>query len=946
MESSWTLLLTDLVDSTALNARLGDAAMAAVWDAHDRASRDLARRFGAREVDRSDGFLMLFAQPDDAAAFAAEYHRLLATLPVPLSARAGLHVGAVSVREASAEDRALGAKPFEVIGIAKAVTARLMALARGGQTLASAEAAARLQVTRCVSHGHWRFKGLDEPQHVFECAHDGAPLLPPADSEKAQQVLQAGGQWIGVGDVPRHLPVERDGFVGRAEPLSRLAQRLDEGARLVVLLGPGGIGKTRLALRYGWGWLGRFPGGVFFCDLAAARGADGIAHAVARGLDVPLGADPIAQLGHVIAARGRCLVLLDNFEQVVRDAPATLGAWLDAAPEARFVVTSREALGLAGEHAIALEPLAAADAVALFHARAQAVDDRYDPDAVAPATAHALAALLDGLPLALELAAARVALLPPEQLLARMGQRLRLLSGRGDRPERQATLRAAIEWSWDLLDDTERAVLAQLAVFQGGFTLAAAEAVVQVDSASWLLDLLQSLVAKSLLRSVGGGRFAMLSTIQEFAAERLDALALGDARRRHWRCFAAMDDDTLLAGRCAELDNVVAACRAATAGGDAAAAVATLRLAWAGLRLTGPFRVALALADGVRAMPMLAPADAAAAYWVAGAVHAARGDVDDARRELDAAQAALGDAGAADLMARVCASRGSVESIAGEPQAAATWLARAWTLAQPLARPSLSCTVLIAQGALAFDLGRLDEARQRYEQALAFARELQSVNARGSIASNLGTIHYTAGRLEAAEKAYEEALAFAQASGDRRVQGNALSNLGVIDNDRGDTARAVERLQAALEIGRAIGNRSLEFTVRCVLGLVHMVRNDLPAARRELGHAVDGAETMGNRRAAGEFRIHLATVLSQQGQHDAARACVVASAERLEHAGDRLSLGRLWCAAAENEMRAGDPHAARAALARARAVEAAGGWGTPSPLASDLARAEAAISRG
>ena len=173
--------------------------------------------------------------------------------------------------------------------------------------------------------------------------------MPPPDSAKAYRVVLRDGLWLPRADIATSLAAERDSFVGRKDTLTELAKRFESGSRLVSITGIGGAGKTRLARRFGWTWLGHFPGGVWFCDLASAQTIDGIVHAVAQGLDMPLGrADPIAQLGNAIAGRGRCLVILDNFEQIAQLADSTLGAWVDCAPAACFLVTTRVVLGLSG----------------------------------------------------------------------------------------------------------------------------------------------------------------------------------------------------------------------------------------------------------------------------------------------------------------------------------------------------------------------------------------------------------------------------------------------------------------------------------------------------------------------------------------------------------------------------------------------------------------------
>jgi len=244
--------------------------------------------------------------------------------------------------------------------------------------------------------------------------------------------------------------------------------------------------------RFGWDSLGKFPGGVWFCDLSQARDLDGIVHAVALGLDVPLSKDdPVTQIGHAVAGRGQCLVILDNYEQVARHADETLGRWLNRAGNARFLVTSREVLGLSGEEVFALAPLSAADSLLLFVRRAAAAKPEFQPSREDEAAIAPLVKLLEGLPLAIELAAARVRVMPPRMLLARMTQRFKLLASGGGRVDRQATLRAVFDWSWDLLSLPEKTALAQLSVFEGGFTLESAEAILDLSgcpNAPWPMD--------------------------------------------------------------------------------------------------------------------------------------------------------------------------------------------------------------------------------------------------------------------------------------------------------------------------------------------------------------------------------------------------------------------------------------------------------------------------
>ncbi len=266
MNEVHALLLTDIVGSTELAATLGNKAAAALSAAHDRIARDLLQVWRGREIDKTDGMLMLFESADAAAGYALAYHRALAALDLRLKARAGLHVGAVTLRANPPADVARGAKPVEVEGIANPIAARVMSLSLGGQTLMTAEARDALGPTDlCVqSHGHWRMKGVAEPAELFEIGDASAPFRPPPDGAKVYRVVREGERWLPLREIRHSLPAERDAFVGRSEPLAELARRFDSGARLVSVLGIGGAGKTRFATHFAWTWLGDFPGGLWF----------------------------------------------------------------------------------------------------------------------------------------------------------------------------------------------------------------------------------------------------------------------------------------------------------------------------------------------------------------------------------------------------------------------------------------------------------------------------------------------------------------------------------------------------------------------------------------------------------------------------------------------------------------------------------------------------------
>ncbi|MCU0765742.1 MAG: NB-ARC domain-containing protein [Burkholderiaceae bacterium] len=519
------LLLTDVVDSTKLSQQIGDAAMAEVWIAHDRAARDLLPVWRGREIDKTDGMLMMFDSAADAVNYALAYHRALAALPTPLKARAGLHVGAVILRENSAEDVARGAKPLEVEGLAKPTAARVMSVAAGGQTLLTPRFAA------------------------------------PPDSDKVYRVVRVDDWWMPVREIPNNLPLQPSSFIGRERELDEVKAALAT-ARLVTLLGMGGLGKTRLSLQVAAEVMHLFTDGVWFIDLSPIRDAELVASEAAHVLGVA--EEPGRPLLQTLCAHlktRRVLLVLDNCEHLIKASADLAHAVVRAAPNVRIISSSREPLHIPGEKTYpilplpvpgrgdSVEALARSTAVRLFVDRAQAHKPSFAlTEREAPAVAE-LVARLEGIPLALELAAARVRSMSVLDINARLKHRYKLLTGGGRvLQERQQTLRALVDWSYDLLADSEKCVLERLGVFVGGFDLAAAEAVGGADPVDSfeVLDLLGSLVEKSLVmveEHDQGSRYRMLETIREYAREKLeergdDAAATAARHCEHYFAFA------------------------------------------------------------------------------------------------------------------------------------------------------------------------------------------------------------------------------------------------------------------------------------------------------------------------------------------------------------------------------------------------------------------------
>ncbi len=492
-----TLLFTDIEGSTRLLHDLGER-YADVLAEHRRALREAFSRHGGVEVDtQGDAFFVAFARAADAVAAAHDAQAALVGGPVSL--RMGLHTGEPVVTA----DGYLG------LDVHRA--ARVMGAGHGGQVLLSETTARLLDSSASLRDlGEHRLKDLSAPQRLYQL---GSHEFPPLRTLYRTT-----------------LPIQATPLVGRERELEE-AGKLIRSQRLLTLTGPGGSGKTRLGLQLAAEAIEQFPDGVFWVPLQALRDPA----LVERAIGASVGADE--GLSAYVGSK-RLLVLVDNFEHVIEAAPA-VASLLAATPHAKVLVTSREPLHLESEQRYPVEPLPDDDAAVLFVERARAVAPGFRPSAAV----SEICRRLDGLPLAIELAAARVALLDPDELLTRLERTLPLLASRSrDAPARQRTLRATIEWSFELLPPQEEELFRRLAVFRGGFSLDSAEAVCGAD-----LDALESLVIKSLVRRWGSGRLGMLDTIREYSVELLEASPVAEELyRRHAEHFRDVADEANL----------------------------------------------------------------------------------------------------------------------------------------------------------------------------------------------------------------------------------------------------------------------------------------------------------------------------------------------------------------------------------------------------------------
>ena len=497
-----TFLFTDVEGSTKLLHELGAEGYAQALAEHRRVLREAFRAQGGVEVDtQGDAFFVAF--PTAPGALAAVREMLAGLASGPIRVRMGLHTGTPFLAEEG------------YVGPDVNRAARIAACGHGGQVLVSSSTASLIEPSNKLLQGvplrdlgEHRLKDLSAPERIFQL---GEEEFPPLTSLYRT-----------------NLPIPSTPFLGRERELTDVVDLLSrDEARLLTLTGPGGTGKTRLAAQAAGLASHGYPDGVWWVPLAPLRDHELVLQTAAQALGAEDGpAEHIADK--------KMLCLFDNFEQVV-DAAPDLSGLLSACPNLDLLVTSREPLHLAGEQEYPVPPLVHEEGVGFFLARARGVK----PDFRADDAVSEICRRLDDLPLALELAAARVKALSTAQILDRLEQRLPLLTGGArDAPERQRTLRATIEWSYDLLTEGERRLFARLSVFRGGCTLEAAEKVAEVD-----LDTLQSLVDKSLLRH-SGERFWMLETIREFAAERLEAS--GETQNllcRHAEHFVALAEE-------------------------------------------------------------------------------------------------------------------------------------------------------------------------------------------------------------------------------------------------------------------------------------------------------------------------------------------------------------------------------------------------------------------
>jgi predicted ATPase/class 3 adenylate cyclase len=759
-----TFVFTDVEGSTRLLHQLGADAYADALAQHRRALREAFVRHEGVEVDtQGDSFFIAFSTAPAAIAATAEAQEVFA--PGPIRVRMGIHTGTPYVTDEG------------YVGPDVHRAARIAAAGHGGQILVSSSTASLIEGGSLRDLGEHRLKDLAAPERLYQL---GGEAFPPLRSLHQT-----------------NLPIPATPFLGRQRELDEVTTLLgSRGARLLTLTGPAGAGKTRLALQAAAEASDLYPDGVFWTPLAALRDPKLVLEVAAQALEARDG------LADRIGDR-RLLLILDNFEHLI-DAAGELVGLLAACPNHQLLVTSRELLRLPGEQAYPVPSLEPEDATELFTARARAADPRFEPGPIV----EELCSQLDNLPLALELAATRVGVLSPEQLLDRLSKRLDLLkAGRGVDP-RQQTLRATIEWSYDLLGETERLLFERLSVFHGGCTLEAAEEICEAD-----IDTLQSLIDKSLLRR-HGERFWMLETMREYATERLEERGEGDElRRRHADHFLSRAEDAAVGAPSEfteavwlrdELDNIRRARGWLIAAGDVEREV----------RLAVTTFWALWTRASLRELKA----------WLVSALERSA-DLDPGLRADGLGAAALA---AANL---------------GESEVAREYARESLEIAR---ERNDKRQIEWALRVLSFDEPNLDERRRLLHECETLLRELGDDGGLGWVTFLLGVTLFDEGRFTEARETFNRAVAIFRGLGRRWEATNAEDAMAYVLIADGQHEAARPFLEEALRTAVDLQSVALAIEALAALGCVR-VQTDPGAATRLLSAAETIAEESGQR---------------------------------------------------------------------------------------------------
>jgi predicted ATPase/class 3 adenylate cyclase len=874
-----TLLFTDVEGSTRLWESEGPA-MAAALRRHDAILQDAIGRAGGYVFKTvGDAFCAAFWTPLAAVSAALEAQCVLADEPWPTSrpvrVRMGLHTGVCEERD------------NDYFGPTVNRTARLETIAHGGQVLLSGAVAELVADSlpdgvRLRDLGSHRLKDLGRPEEVFQLEADGLDSeFPPLAS-------------LDNPELPNNLPMIISPFIGRDRELAEVRDLL-QSFRLLTLTGAGGSGKTRLALQAAAEMLGVVSDGVWFVELAPLTEPVQVPAAVAAVLGLPEQGDDL-QFYDAVTQALTCqdaLIILDNCEHLIDAAAKFCDRSLRHCPKIRFMATSREPLGIDGERvyrvpSMSLPPadivtsgdVADSDAVCLFTERARLSDPSF---AIDESTAPLLASIcrrLDGIPLALELAAARLTSMSLQQVGQRLDQRFRLLTGgsRNAMP-RQQTLQATVDWSFGLLNNQEQQTLMRLSVFVGGFELDAAEAVCSTDVVdAWdVADLVGSLVDKSLVLAAHSGgtvRYRMLETIRQYAAQEL---------------VRAAGDDEVLAIRakhaCYYLD-LARLAKPALKGHDQGQWMRRLDAEWDNLRAAFAQLAADSRCDDVLTL---------GAALVRFAITRGHAEILGClRHAVDTADQTPRSALAEALIAMAAITASLLMREPGESAAAAHYAQRALDTARAIDDRRVEAEALAGLAGLARRRD-LDEARQLAGEAVALARQLGDVQLLGEIL-DVAAIGATE---QEQRSTYLEALSCARQAGDDLIASNEEHKLYGVDLHAGRVEQARAHAEEAVALAeRGVGGDFFLCMLRTDLSLVQLITNDYATAESLVRKSLLVVRRLGFNADASELLVGAACCATWRGDYDRAARLHGAADADIKAA---LAAGAInWSAAEQN----------------------------------------------
>jgi predicted ATPase/class 3 adenylate cyclase len=819
-----TFLFTDIEGSTQLWEREPEQMKSALAHHDALARRAVEEHRGIVVKTMGDGMCAAFDDPVDALSAALAFQQALAdpaaTDGLALRVRCGLHAGTVERRD------------DDFFGPVMNRTARIMAAAHGGQILLS-QALTALLSDRLPTDvtlrdlGAVRLRDLANPECVHQVMHPALRRDFPALRSLAT--------------TPNNLPQQLTSFIGRERELAEV-RRLLKQTRLLTLLGVGGLGKTRLSLQVAADVMDDYPDGVWLVELAPIADARRVPQAVASVLGVKEEAGrPIEEALLKTLRDRRLLLILDNCEHLAQACAQLSGHLLQAAPHLTILTSSREPLRVTGETIYTLpvlrvpEPheeipcvaLTQYEAIHLFVDRATAAQSTFRVTDKNAAAVVEICRRLDGIPLAIELAAARVRALSVQTIGERLSDRFLLLTG-GDPTAlpRQRTLRALIDWSYDLLDEPERALLRRLSVFAGGWSLEAAEAVGsggEIDIVQ-VLDLLTRLVEKSLVTmEAGGTRYRLLETVRQYARERLeDSGEASDTRTRHLAYHVALaetarpelvgpDQRTWLARLDLERENIL------------------LAHAWCD-RVDGGAESGLRLVYSVKPY-----------FFNRGLLTLLHRLTVEALARADATQRSL-------AQSRALQTVGQLDYMMGRYSEAKRYLEQSLAIARDIGDRARIAVVLQPLGMACLGLGDHATARGHLEEARALAQELGNMRELAAAINALAQLHRAEGALDAAEPLYEQVLARAGELGDREIIAVAMLNLAMVSIGHRMEHRARDRLLGALAIADEIGSKPIGQRVLEVSAGLASLRTEWPQAAHFFGAAEALATVTGLRR--------------------------------------------------------------------------------------------------